>query len=198
MLAASVLIVTALAAAPLLAESPLHLTVRLYNSSALTSAQVQLARHAAAPIMEDAGLDVTFRLCGSAPSATGVLDRCDDVVKPGEVVVRIIDAPVFNVAVDPRALGVSYVVTATNSGWLATVFGDRIVPAATRLGMDSGALMGLVVAHEVGHLLLGDHSHGERGVMTAEWSDERLRQAPLKWRFSREEAAAIQARLLER
>ena len=43
----------------------------------------------------------------------------------------------------------------TNRGWLATVFSDRIDQAAARLGVGADTLLGLVMAHEIGHLLLG-------------------------------------------
>jgi hypothetical protein len=85
---------------------------------------------------------------------------------------------------------VAYVVKETDRGWLATVFSDRIAAAATRLGVDAGALLGLVIAHEVGHLLLGIDYHGETGVMRAYWPDALLNHTG-EWRFSMSEATRI-------
>jgi hypothetical protein len=65
----------------------------------------------------------------------------------------------------------SYVARETNHGWLATVFSDRIDGAATRVGVDPGTLIGRVIAHEVGHLLLGTGYHGQSGVMRADWPE---------------------------
>ena len=95
-------------------------------------------------------------------------------LKPSEVVVRVIDAPAFNTTLHPDAYGVTYVVRETNRGWLATVFSDRIDQAASRVGVEPGTLLGRVMAHEVGHLLLGSGYHGEAGLMRAEWPDALL------------------------
>ena len=91
----------------------------------------------------------------------------------------------------PEAFGVVYVVEETNRGWLATVFSDRIGRAAPRLGVGADTLLGLVIAHEVGHLLLGVGYHGETGVMRAQWPAQLLGGARGQWRFSRREAAAM-------
>jgi hypothetical protein len=49
-----------------------------------------------------------------------------------------------------------------------------------------------VIAHEVGHLLLGSGYHGEAGVMRAEWPDTVLNREDDEWRFSLLEAARMQ------
>ena len=90
------------------------------------------------------------------------------------MVVRIIDAPADNPTLHPEACGVAYVLKETDRGWLATAFSDRIADAATRVGVDAGTLLGLVIAHELGHLLLGSGYHGWTGVMRADWPDELL------------------------
>ena len=174
------------------AESPVALTVRLYNTAGIPDAAMVAARRAAESILRDIWPDVAFRYCGSRVSAKRPIDPCDDSLKPSEVVVRVINAPAFNTTLQPDAFGVTYVVKETNRGWLATVFPDRIDQAASRVGMDRGTLLGLVIAHEVGHLLLGTSYHGATGLMVAEWPDALL--AARKgdaWRFSAFEAAAM-------
>jgi hypothetical protein len=105
--------------------------------------------------------------------------------------VRVIDAPAFNPNLHPEAYGVAYIVKDTDRGWLATVFSDRIGGAAARVGLDAGTLLGLVMAHEVAHLLLGIGYHGETGVMRADWSDALLSHTAERWRFSMLEAARL-------
>lgn len=183
---------------PLRAESPLRLTVRIYNSAGVSPGVVASAQVTARPILADTGLDVAFRFCGTRAGDDPV-DPCDDPLNASEVVVRLIDGPLMSTTVDRNAFGVSYVDRDTDTGWLATVFADRIAPAAARAGIEHGTLMGLVVAHEVGHLLLGQRYHGDSGVMRAEWPDSVLAAAaPRTWRFSVAETAAIQRRILYR
>jgi hypothetical protein len=167
------------------AESPVTLTVRLYNTSGVPADELALARSTADSTLRDTGLDVMFRACDSAT------DSCDRPLAPSEVVVRIIDAPAFNATLDPEAYGLTYIVKSTNRGWLATVFADRIGSAATRVGLQSGVLLGRVMAHEIGHLLLGVDYHGSDGVMRADWPDGALNRDAEDWRFSMIEAERI-------
>lgn len=181
---------------PLRAESPVELTVRIYNSAHLPTEEVRAARRIAEPILRDTGMAVTFRSCGARDAAGLVTDDCADRLKPSEVVVRIINAPAFNTTLHPYAYGVTYVADATHRGWLATVFADRVAVAAERVEQEPGAVLGRVLAHEVGHLFLGSGYHGDTGVMRASWSDELLQhQDEVEWRFSMREADAIQRAL---
>jgi hypothetical protein len=56
-----------------------------------------------------------------------------------------------------------------------------------------------MMAHEIGHLLLGVNSHSRRGVMSAPWDSNKLRQAEIgQLGFVRQQAAAIRAESLRR
>ena len=114
------------------AEPPARLTVRLYNSAGVSAPELLAARDTALSILGDGGLDVRVRHCGRAALPGIPADACPESLKAAEMVVRIIDAPVFNTALNPEAFGVTYVVQDTNRGWLATVFSDRIDQAAAR------------------------------------------------------------------
>jgi hypothetical protein len=173
------------------AESPVALTVRLYNTAGVPATAMVAARRAADSILRDIWPDVVFRSCGARVSPEHPVDPCDDSLKPSEVVVRFINAPTFNTTLHPDAFGVTYVLKETNRGWLATVFPDRIDQTASRVGLDRGTLLGLVMAHEVGHLLLGTGYHGATGLMVAEWPDALLARKGDAWRFSAFEAAAM-------
>lgn len=173
------------------AESPVPLTVRLYNTAGVPDTTLVAARRAVESILGDVSPVVAFRYCGPRVSLEHLVDRCDESLKPSEVVVRFINAPAFNTTLQPNAFGVTYVVKETNRGWLATVFPDRIDQAASRVGMDRGTLLGLVIAHEVGHLLLGTGYHGATGLMVADWPDALLTRTGDAWRFSAFEAAAM-------
>jgi len=172
------------------AGSSLTLTVRLYNTAHIPTSSLVVARHTAEAMFRDTGLNVIVRVCGQQSSVDPV-DSCSESLKPAEFVVRVIDAPAFNPMLHPEAFGVAYVVKETNRGWLATVFADRIGGAAGRLGVDADTLLGLVIAHELGHLLLGVGYHGETGVMRAEWPDQLLTSARGAWHFSPLEAEAM-------
>jgi hypothetical protein len=171
--------------------SHVNLTVRLYNTANVPALELISARDTAESILSDGGLDMIIRQCGRAISTDTPPDSCSETLRPTEVVVRVIDAPAFNAALNPDAFGLTYVVKETNRGWLATVFADRIERAAARAGVATGTLLGRVMAHELGHLLLGNGYHGPAGLMRAEWPDATLPHSGADWRFSISEAARM-------
>jgi hypothetical protein len=60
------------------------------------------------------------------------------------------------------------------AGYFAYVFYDRVQELAQRRRLGH-ALLADVMAHEIGHLLLGSNSHSISGIMCAHWSDKELR-----------------------
>ena len=174
------------------AEPKAALTVRLYNGSGVQAAELAAARHAIESTFEDSGLNLIIRQCGRQSQSPS--DPCNESLKPLEMVVRIIDAPLLNQTIHPDACGVAYVIRETDRGWLATAYSDRVTSAAVRVGVDAGTLLGLVISHELGHLLLGSGYHGWTGVMRADWSEELLSGSREPWRFSTLEAATMRSR----
>jgi hypothetical protein len=168
-------------------RAPATLTVRLYNGSGLATDHLVSARRSAAAILGETGIALAFRHCGTLVHGTPA-DACDQPLAPSEVVVRVINAPAASLSLPSEAFGVTYVLEETNRGWLATVFADRVTRAATRAGVEPSVLLGRVIAHELGHLLLGAHYHGVYGLMRATWSDAALSSAGESWRFSPSEA----------
>jgi hypothetical protein len=190
-------IVLTLSMMPLSAQSPGGLTVRFYNSANLSIRDVERAQQVAEPILRDAGLDVLVRHCGGPTTVDRIIDRCHDLLRPGDVVVRLIDAPKYQLALGPHVFGVAHLVRGTGGGRLATLYSNRIIEAAARVKVETGTLLGRVLAHEVGHLLLGTNAHGETGLMRADWTDEMLHRGEARdWRFSIGEAVAMQHGLI--
>ena len=56
-------------------------------------------------------------------------------------------------------------------------FYERIEDTAMLLGLDSGLLLGHVIAHEMGHVLLPDDSHPQTGLMRAAWDKSQAASA---------------------
>ena len=173
------------------AEPRVALTVRLYNTSGIPAPELLAARRAIDATFQDTGLDLILRHCGRPVFPQDAVDPCSESLKPLEMVVRIIDAPSDDPTTQPEACGVAYVLRETDRGWLATAFSDRVASAATRVGVDAGTLLGLVIAHELGHLLLGSGYHGWTGVMRADWPKELLDHNGEPRRFSTLEAARM-------
>lgn len=55
-------------------------------------------------------------------------------------------------------------------------------------------VLGALIAHEIGHLLLGPGSHSATGIMRSQWDPQQIRQAMMgRLSFSAEESLRIQA-----
>jgi len=94
-----------------------------------------------------------------------------------------------------------------------TVFGFSVQPVLAsvyynyvfRLAKNDNAefelpiILGTVVAHEIGHLLLGSKSHSATGIMQPQWGPESIRQAMVgSLVFTREQAKLIQSEAQKR
>jgi hypothetical protein len=173
------------------AEPRVALTIRLYNTSSIPATELLAARRAIEATFQDTGLDLILRHCGRPVLPHDAADSCSESLKPMEMVVRIIVAPSDDPTTQPEACGVAYILRETDRGWLASAFSDRVADAATRVGVDAGTLLGLVIAHELGHLLLGSGYHSWTGVMRADWPKELRDHNGGPWRFSTLEAARM-------
>ena len=62
-------------------------------------------------------------------------------------------------------------------GILAYVFWRRVERASQRFTAAEHNLLGVVIAHELGHMLLPNQSHAKRGLMQDAWNSDHFRAA---------------------
>ena len=109
----------------------------------------------------------------------------------------IIISPITGQWVGPMSLGLA-VRGPDFSGRLAYVFYDRVQPLARKHQMRDSSLLGVVIAHEIGHLLLPYGSHSSNGLMRGEWDTRQLSLAGARLlRFTAQQAKLIRAHLLD-
>ena len=100
-------------------------------------------------------------------AAAGVLVTWEDApVDPSappdglrRLAVVIVDAPA-NDLVAPSVAGL-----ALRGTGRAYIYYERVIMAAYRNGRHAGSVLGMVIAHEIGHLLLPENSHSPSGIM---------------------------------
>jgi hypothetical protein len=175
--------------------TPPPLIIRIYDSVGLTSDRLATARHAVSAVLKPGGIDITWRDCRRPrPDAAG--SSCNGPLEPTEVIVRVVNAR--STQADDR-LGYSSVDVQHHDDCLATVFADRIDAMASRTQSDSGSLLGHVMAHEIGHLLMGTSTHSPIGLMRERFSDDEVRRrSPIDWQLTRSDAKNVRVGLLER
>ena len=174
---------TASAAEPRQAEQG-TLRVFVMNQAHARPEVLRAAENDAAAIFGAAGVQLVW------------LDEASSATQPFDVTIKIAaglkPGMLPNTAVRDSSLGFA-AVKATGDGLrgqLAWVFFDQVQTHAEHHHIQISRLCGLVMAHEIGHLLL-PAGHSEEGLMRATWD---LRAGLLLY-FTELQVAAIRARL---
>ena len=82
-------------------------------------------------------------------------------------------------------------------GYIATIDYPKVQGLAGRGDSDMDDILGCVIAHEIGHLLLGRNSHSANGIMKSPWSPEDFQLARKRsLRFTPEQAERMHGQVL--
>ena len=86
----------------------------------------------------------------------------------------------------------------TGNGVYAKVMWNRVLQYAKAFDLPATKVLGNVIAHEIGHLLLGTGEHSHGGIMKARWSgSEKTALAGGRLAFQGHEAAKMRRRVAE-
>ena len=144
------------------------LSIRIYDLADVSSPTLAHAIQDASEILSTAGVHAIWQHGSDADEAHTVDFSTPTVKQPaqdyrGYIVVGILNGmPSWFHA---GALG--YTLPDAQSGVNATIFYDRIKRLDESGVIDLATVLGRVIAHEVGHVLLGSTEHCDRGIMRA-------------------------------
>jgi hypothetical protein len=144
------------------------------------------AKDEATRVFEDIGVRLVWTDIAEGPEA----HACDGLNLSVSLLSPSLVRTLTRGGIDERALG-----SAWPSEGFALIFSERVTERAARSRIDGGVLLGRVIAHEVGHLLLPKLRHSKVGLMTARVSTDAL---TWKSRFHKPEPGEIRARLRAR
>ena len=183
-------------------------TVRIYDTNGVIAGTNRAALDMAGKMLSAASIDVIWRVCANtrhagaeAPAlrATPVAAPCSTPMAPGELAIRIVRSTVPEGFHGALPLGDALIDTRAGTGVLATIYLDRVFWLASEVGVDSQALLGRAIAHELGHLLLATNAHGPVGLMRAFWSHQEVRRGwGRDWTLAPADVAAIRDHTLRR
>lgn len=171
--------------------------IRTFNNVGAPAADLAAAREHTEAVLQRAGLNIIWADCwvndrrpADAPA------RCEEPIG-GDIVLRLQKT---NGPDGSRFVSMGFALVGTEGApFLATVYVDRAQSVAKGAGIDSRRVLGLAMAHEIGHVLLNSNSHASIGLMRADWSRRELRrQDPASWTFGDADAARIRSAALER
>lgn len=162
--------------------------VRVYDVTGMVEAERRDALNVAREALAAANVHVIFKNCSTNGPKDG---SCHKPPDQGERIVRILNAPANLPPSMGTTLGKALVDRNLNGGVLATVYADRIVKMSAGQ-VERPVLLGRVVAHELGHLLLGVAAHSRSGLMREFWTDQQVRRnESTDWAFSPEDRQRI-------
>jgi hypothetical protein len=160
---------------------PRHLQVSLFNDAQVDASTLAEAQTRASAIFSHSGIEVDWLVCAAANPNDFAPRRtnCSALAWPSHLSVRIRPR---GVSVSADTFGQAFV-NAEGKGLYSNIYYQNLARSSHHPGLPDGELLGCVLAHEVGHLLLGTNSHSASGVMQARWDSSTLRVAALSSLF---------------
>jgi len=158
------------------AAPPLQIMAHVVADARVPAEVVQRAKPGAIRVYQQIGIDLIFV----------------DESEGSDVTMRVVDRPIEEagrsaMGVAPRGRG--------QTGRLLYAFYSRVEAYARQHDKPVSQVLGHVMAHELGHLLLPHGSHTRSGIMVAAWDRNQVEQIGRGWlSFSPEEAAQIRTR----
>ena len=140
--------------------------VSVFNDAEVDAVSLARGEGQAAKILRRAQVDLTFLECKHGGSA-----RClqpDD----GHFSLRVVRR---SQNLRSEAFGVAFL-DEVGHGTQADVFFDEVQRLSANTKVDVSELLGHVIAHELGHLILGSHAHSASGIMSPRWEASELNQ----------------------
>lgn len=161
------------------------ITIWVLNQANVSQEVLLRAKAETARIYNGAGVAVLWR-------------NTMEVGAPGRFIVNVVSNP-LNGTGEITSHGVMGMAPGLKEahGMHAWAFYANIQAFAALHGLDAGSVLGYVIAHEIGHLLLRDNSHSQTGIMRAGWDKLQVtRAAAFVLTFTPKESALIRSRLV--
>ena len=166
--------------------------VLVYNYARVSPVILAAAEREAGKILDAAGVRIIWVECPMRSTTASAKGPCLRALKSTDIMLRVLPPPahhrlradVFGFAIRPN---------------LANVYYDYAVRLAVEqeyVEFDARIILGCVIAHELGHLLLGVNSHSSAGIMCSPWGQQQVREALMgTLLFTAEQAKVMQAQV---
>lgn len=176
--------------------------VRVYNYAGVSAAVLKAAEGQASEALGRAGVRLEFVDCRLRAEDPPKDEACKSPASPLTLHVNILDVGMAlsmarNTGTSRHCLGVALVTAGLPSR--ASVFFHRALELAKTSGAPLAAILGAMMAHEIGHLLLKQGAHSANGIMRAQWGAQELKSiAHGRLGFTADEASRLAFMVAER
>jgi hypothetical protein len=151
------------------------LRISVYNDAGIPYGTLKDAENVSSQIFKESGIHIVWLNCfvREKPSNFGAM--CEQAVSKGLLHVRV---GRHSLNLRDSVLGISYL-SDDGEGSQADIFYEAIEQLYPNTAVQPAIILGHVMAHEIGHLLLGTNSHSPWGIMCAHWHKQELDRASL-------------------
>jgi len=167
--------------------------VSLFDDAHLDPGILAQAQAGASHVFAQAGIELDWLACPprDAQDFSPSTSPCSALSWPDHLSVRIIPHG-RNVAAD--IFGQAFV-DDQGHGVYSNIYYQNLVLSRDHPGVSDADMLGYVIAHELGHLLLGTNSHSVSGLMQATWTPHVLMLARPSLVFTAPQSALLRSRI---
>ena len=197
------------------AQPDLSITIRLYNYAEVDGKALARAKEVTGRIFRQSSVETVWLDCPIEKVEVPSNPVCSGRHRHTDLVLRVLPRSMASrLPHENDSFGFAQLTGGNGYAFIASVFFHRVEELAsnglwrTALGMDPRQLpvdlyapiiLGQLMAHEIGHLLLGTGSHSRGGVMRASWNPKTvLRAASGSLTFTRGQAKKLLTNVLQR
>jgi hypothetical protein len=171
------------------------LTLRVYDYFHLDRKSLLAAESEATAILLRTSVHVDWVDCPTSHASIDKFPDCQGPAQQNDYILSILSGVMTAQLQKPDdAMGIAD--ESLHGSRRAAVFFNRIDSVAGGDAAPTEVLLGRVMAHEIGHLLLGPNAHSSAGIMQGAWTSRQLSmQAAREMVFTAKQSRIIQARL---
>jgi len=175
-------------------QEPTVIRVWTYNVVRLTDDVLAQSQQEAAAVLREAGVETSWVTCALSTEEASENPACLTPWCPTDLQMILTDQEMML----PRKIPKGVLGLSSPDSDHARIVCDRVRLVAANRGIPLPSLLGRMMAHEVGHLLLGSTKHQLSGIMRGTWGDWELNAGTQRLRFRTGEAAALRRNAAER
>lgn len=170
-------------------------TIRIYDYASMSPTPIEQAQEYVTALYAQIDVHIVWAETLRPHARRGRVCERD----PGELVINILP-PAMSRRMDLTNVTLGHAaVTPFDGGTIAYVLFDRITDVASTSNASAADVLAVVMAHELGHLLLPSGSHSPTGLMRPTWNPNDFRaHNRQQWQFTSAQADAIRGLLTRR
>ncbi len=151
-------------------ESTAQITVHVSNRVHMPADKLAQTEFVTTQILQQVGVQVVWLDCTITGANAELPPACDRRLKQADLLLDFVyEIRSLSPNMKEETLGFALVPGNGEQGNLAYISLQRARYAARECATSLEIILGLAVAHEIGHLLMGSGDHARSGVMRARW-----------------------------